>query len=290
MAKLLEKSLASTLAIRARFHNTECISYYEIPYGEISMSPIPQTSIQVIDRLALLLDVLARYGEPVSLKFLAADTGLHPSTAHRILSALTEHGLAEKVGGSGWQLGAKLLQLGHRVRAGSDVRREARPIMDWLRDQIGESVNLTLREGDEVVYVERSTPARAIRVEQVIGSRAPLHVTAVGKLMLAEDGAKGVRGYAMRSGMPRYTRNTMTDAEALISAVRKDTRRGYALDNEEAEIGVGCIGVLIRDGGGNAVAGLSVSAPIERRKEDWIALVTEAGRRISERLGWTGEA
>lgn len=248
-----------------------------------------KTSIQVIDRAVLLLEALGRYGEAVSLKLLAADTGLHPSTAHRILGALAEHGLVEKIGATGWQLGAKLLQLGHRVRVGRDVRREARPIMDWLRDEIGESVNLTLREGDEVVYVERSTPARAIRVEQVIGSRAPLHVTAVGKLMLGEDGPKGVRGYAMRTRMPRFTRNTLTDPESLITTVEQDARRGYALDNEEAELGVGCIGVLIRDGSGKAAAGLSVSAPMERRRAEWIPLVMEAGRRISERMGWTGE-
>lgn len=245
-----------------------------------------QTSIQVIDRMALLLDAMARYAEPASLKFLAADTGLHPSTAHRILTALAEHGYVERVEPAGWQLGAKLLQLGHRVRAGSDVRRAARPVMDWLRDEIGESVNLTLREGDEVIYVERATPARAIRVEQVIGSRAPLHVTAVGKLMLADDGPAGIAAYARRTGLPRYTRNTLTDAEALAGAADAAARRGYALDDEEAEPGVGCIGALIRDATGRVVAGLSVSAPIERRRAEWIPWVVEAARRISARLGY----
>ncbi|MCU0841448.1 MAG: IclR family transcriptional regulator [Thiobacillaceae bacterium] len=245
-----------------------------------------QTSIQVIDRMALLLDAMARYAEPASLKYLAADTGLHPSTAHRILSALAEHGYVERVEPAGWQLGAKLLQLGHRVRAGHDVRREARPVMDWLRDEIGESVNLTLREGDEVIYVERATPARAIRVEQVIGSRAPLHVTAVGKLMLAGDGAAGIAAYARRTGLQRYTRNTLADADALAGAADAAARRGYALDDEEAELGVGCIGALIRDATGRVVAGLSVSAPIERRRQEWIPLVVEAARRVSGRLGY----
>ncbi len=247
-----------------------------------------QTSIQVIDRMALLLDAMARYGEPASLKFLAADTGLHPSTAHRILSALAEHGYVERAEPASWHLGAKLLQLGHRVRAGRDVRREARPVMDWLRDEIGESVNLTLREGDEVIYVERATPARAIRVEQIIGSRAPLHVTAVGKLMLATDGAASMQAYARRTRLPRYTRNTVADLAALINEAEQAARQGYALDNEEAELGVGCIGTLIRDASGNVVAGLSVSAPIERRRAEWIPLVQEAAARISQRLGHVG--
>lgn len=249
-------------------------------------APATQTSIQVIDRMALLLDALARYAEPASLKYLSADTGLHPSTVHRILSALAEHGYVERVEPAAWQLGAKLLQLGHRVRVGQDVRRAARPVMDWLRDEVGESVNLTLRSGDEVIYVERATPARAIRVEQVIGSRAPLHVTAVGKLWLAEEGGPGIAAYARRTGLPRYTPNTLADLEALIQAASLAAARGYALDNEEAELGVGCIGALIRDASGQVVAGLSVSAPIERRQSAWIPLVQEAARRISAKLGY----
>ncbi len=248
----------------------------------------PHTAIQVLDRMALLLDALARYAEPVSLKYLAADTGLNPSTAHRILTALAGHGYVERVEPAAWQLGTKLLQLGHRVRAGQDVRRAARPVMDRLRDEIGESVNLTLRSGDEVIYVERATPARAIRVEQVIGSRAPLHVTAVGKLWLAEDGPEGVRAYARRTGLPRYTPHTLCDLEALLDVTGRCIRLGYALDDEEAEPGVGCIGALIRDATGQVVAGLSVSAPIERRRLEWIPLVTRAAALISERLGYPG--
>ncbi len=253
-------------------------------------SPPVQTAIQVIDRMARLLDAMARYAEPVSLKYLAADTGLHPSTAHRILSALARHGYVERVEPAAWQLGAKLLELGHRVHVGLDVRRAARPVMDRLCEEIGESVNLTLRAGDEVIYVERATPARAIRVEQVIGSRAPLHVTAVGKLWLAEHGPAGIAAYARRTGLPRYTRNTLTDVQTLTDTALVAAQRGYALDDEEAEPGVGCIGCLIRDAGGRVVAGLSVSAPIERRQTAWIPLVQEAADRIAAKLGYMAAA
>jgi len=248
---------------------------------------IEVSAIQVLNRAVALLDAMSRYGEPVSLKFLMADTGLHASTAFRILAALGVHGFVEKTDNGLYVLGTRLLQLGHRVRAGTDVRRAARSVMEWLRDQVGESVNLTLREGDEVVYVERVTPARSIRVEQVIGSRAPLHVTAVGKLMLGEMDKAALMSYAGRTGLERYTRNTLAESQTLADAVRRDRENGYALDNEEAELGVGCIGVLIRDGSGHVAAGLSVSAPIERRQADWVPLVVEAGRRISARLGFT---
>lgn len=121
--------------------------------------------------------------EPVSLKILAAETGLHASTAHRILASLIQNR-----------------------------------------------------------FVEKATPNRMIHVQQLVGSRAPLHVTAVGKL-------------------------------------------GYALDNEEAELAVGCIGVLLYDSTGNVSAGLSVSAPIERRRLEWTADLVEAAERISAQLG-----
>ena len=143
-----------------------------------------KTSIQVLDRATALMDALARYPEPVSLKVLAAEAGLHASTAFRILAALGAHGFVERAAGGRYRLGRKLLQLGSRLQPGLDLRQEARAVMDRLRDELGESVNLTVREGDEVVYVEKATPNRMMHVQQVIGSRAPLHVTAVGKMML----------------------------------------------------------------------------------------------------------
>lgn len=243
------------------------------------------TSIQVIDRSAQLLDCIAASEDPLSLKILAADTGLHPSTAFRILGALTGVGLVERDSAGHYMLGRKLLQLAGRVKRGVDIRKEAIDTMLSLRDRLGETVNLTVREGDEVIYIERVTPQRMMRVEQVIGSRAPLHVTAVGKLMLAELGDAFLNAYAARTGLPAYTRHTLNSIDALRKEVHAGTANGYALDNEEAEEGVGCIGVLVHDSSGAVVAGLSVSAPIERRRDAWIALVRQAGEAISARLG-----
>ena len=242
------------------------------------------SSIQVIDRSASLLDAIASYEQPVSLKILAADTGLHPSTAFRILGALIDVRFVEKDSAGHYLLGKKLVNLASKVHRGIDLRGQSLDIMESLRDAIGETVNLTIREGDEVIYIERVTPNRMMRVEQVIGSRAPLHVTAVGKLMLAELGDHFIRGYAKRTGLKRYTAHTTTTEEDLRNIVHQAQADGYAYDNEEAEEGVGCIGVLIYDDRQAVVAGLSISAPIERRKEEWVKLVQNAGKKISERL------
>ena len=243
------------------------------------------SAIQVIDRAASLLDAIGQNENPVSLKILSADTGLHPSTAFRILGALMEAGFVEKDSAGHYMLGKKLVRLAGKVRRSVDLREQALDIMGVLRDAIGETVNLTVREGDEVIYIERVTSNRMMRVEQVIGSRAPLHVTAVGKLMLAELGEHFIHAYAERTGLKSYTSHTVTTEQDLLNIVYQEQAHGFAYDNEEAEEGVGCIGVLIYDSSKNVVAGLSISAPIERRKEEWVKLVKDAGKKISERLG-----
>ncbi len=246
-------------------------------------------SIQVIKRLARLLDAIALHNNDASLKILSAETGLHPSTAFRILASLSEQGFVERTDKGNYQLGAKLMQLGSRVSSSVDIRKIALPVMEKLRDTLGETINLTIREDDEVVYIERSVAKRMMKVEQVIGSRAPLHVTAVGKLMLGEEGEAACRSYAKRSKLPAYTVNTFSKATPLLQECMTSIQRGYALDNEEAELKVGCIGTLVRDASGQVVAGLSVSAPIERRREEWIALIVAAGQQLSQQLGYRPE-
>ncbi len=241
--------------------------------------------IQVIDRMVGLLDSLARH-EQASLKVLSADTGLHPSTAHRILSTLLQHGWVARSAEGGYQLGSGLRHYALRAEQQVDLRELALPIMSALRDATGETVNLTQGEGDEVVYIERAVSRHLMRVEQVVGSRAPLHATAVGKLMLAAGGAEACAAYAARTGLPSYTANTITDVGVLWAEADIALQQGYAFDNEEAEMGIVCIAVLVRDASGSAVAGLSISAPRERRQEFWTPLLVESGQTLSSRLGY----
>ncbi|MHB1566594.1 MAG: IclR family transcriptional regulator [Acidiferrobacter sp.] len=240
-------------------------------------------AIQVIDRLCALLDALAAEGGTAPLKILTAVTGLAPSTAFRILASAQANALITRDAVGHYRFGPHAQDWAQLVHGRSDLRAIARPIMAWLRDQVQETVNLTIQQGDEVVYVERATSSRMMRVEQIIGSRAPLHTTAVGKLMLARQGEAAVRSYAVRTGLPALTAHTQSDATVLWEGARLALERGYAVDNEEAEIGVGCLGVLLR-GPLPWSAGLSISAPIERRQESWVLLLREAARRIETRL------
>jgi DNA-binding IclR family transcriptional regulator len=242
--------------------------------------------IQVIDRMARLLQVLAQHPEPLGLKQIAQYTGLHPSTAHRILSAMSADRLVDRIEPGSYRLGMRLLELGNLVKSRISVRELALPLMRELHAQTGETVNLSVRHDDEIVYVERTSSGRsAMRVVHVIGTRAPLHVTAAGKLFLLEEGFARLRDYAKRTRLAAHTKNTITNLPVLERDLERIQGQGWATDSEEAEIGVRCVAAAIRDDGGTLVAALSLSTPADRMKTQWGPLVKETAERISRTIG-----
>src|SRR5918993_2938416 len=156
-----------------------------------------------------LLDALAQHTAPVNLKQLANQTTLHPSTAHRILSVMVDNRLVDRIEPGTYRLGIRLLELGSLVQSRISVRQEALPHMQNLHQELGETVNLSVRHEDEVVYIERTAPPTSMmRVVQIIGARAPLHITAVGKIFLAQEATGSCLDYVKRTGLPRFTDNT----------------------------------------------------------------------------------
>ena len=245
-----------------------------------------KTSIQVIERMMNLLDALARNEEPVNLKRLANSTSLHPSTAHRILNMMVEFRMVDRIEPGTYRLGIRLLELGNLVKSRINLRQEALPFMRRLHQELHETVNLSVRQGDEMVYVERLLSDRtAMRVVHLIGARAPLHITAAGKIFLLEDGPEKCREYAQRTGLEVFTKNTIRDLVALNKELDRVRKLGYALDNEEAENGVSCIGAGIHDDEGRLVAGLSLSAPSNRIEKAWCSRVKQIAEEISRALG-----
>lgn len=234
-----------------------------------------------------LLDVLAHYHDSVSLKLLAGEAGLHPSTAHRILAAMSSSGFVERTEPGAYRLGIRLLELGNIVKSRINIREAALPFMERLHAQIGESINLGVRHDDEIIYVERTSSGRSsVRVVHLVGARAPLHVTAVGKLFLVEDGPERVRAYAKRTGLPGYTPTSLTTLSALEKELDRVRRHGVAFDNEEIEMGLRCVAAPVRDDSGELVAGLSVSAPADRYNTQWAPLVRAAADDISHAIGY----
>ena len=234
-----------------------------------------------------LLDVLSQHTVPASLKQLATATQLHPSTAHRILGVMVDNRLVDRIEPGTYRLGIRLVELGSLVKSRISVRQEALPHMQELHRTLGETVNLSVRRDDEVVYIERTAEGNTMmRVVQIIGAHAPLHITAVGKVFLAADTPQRVADYATRTGLPRYTENTLTDAQKLMLELGEIRNRQYAFDNEEAERGVCCVGAGIHNDEGQLIAGLSVSAPTERFRKAWAESVRQAAERISRAMGY----
>ncbi|MBA4256341.1 MAG: IclR family transcriptional regulator [Polaromonas sp.] len=248
--------------------------------------PITPT-VQVIERMFTLLDILSQHEEPVSLKDIALQAGLHPSTTHRILNDLTIGRFVERPEAGSYRLGMRLLELGNLVKARLDVREAALAPMRELHRLIQQPVNLSVRQGDEIVYVERAYSERSgMQVVRAIGGRAPLHLTSVGKLFLAADDVQRVRAYATRTGLAGQTKNSVTQLGKLEAELSQARATGTARDNEELELGVRCIAAGIRDDHGKLVAGLSISAPADRLDDAWLPKLQATAATISEALGY----
>ena len=254
-------------------------------------STVPATpNIQVIERMFALIDVLASKEEAISLKEISEKTGLHPSTTHRILNDLAVGRFVDRPEAGSYRLGMRLLELGNLVKGRLNVRDVALLPMRELHKLTQQPVNLSMRQGDEIVYVERAFSERSgMQVVRAIGGRAPLHLTSVGKLFLALDDPSRIRAYATRTGLSGQTRNSITQLPVLERELTKARQNGVARDNEELELGVRCMASGIYDDQGHLVAGLSISAPADRLDETWLPKLQFTTQEISRSLGFKGK-
>jgi DNA-binding IclR family transcriptional regulator len=252
------------------------------PQSDIPATPV----IQVIERMFSLIDVLASREEAISLKEISEKTGLHPSTAHRILNDLAVGRFVDRPEAGSYRLGMRLLELGNLVKGRLNVRDAAMVPMRELHKLTQQPVNLSMRQGDEIVYIERAYSERSgMQVVRAIGGRAPLHLTSTGKLFLAVDEPQRVRSYATRTGLAGHTRNSITQLPALERELSKARQYGIARDNEELELGVRCMAAGIYDDQGKLVAGLSISAPADRLDDGWLPKLQATANEISSALG-----
>ena len=257
------------------------------PIQNTSSADSGKTSIQVIERIVSLLDALAGFPDPVSLKELSKATGLHPSTAHRILNDMVATRFVDRSEPGTYRLGMRLLELGNIVKSRLNVREAAIDAMRTLHRQTQQTVNLSVRQGDEIVYIDRAFSERSgMQVVRAIGGRAPLHLTSTGKLFLSVEEPKAIRAYATRTGLAGHNKNSITDLVKLEKELQQVKKLGVARDNEELELGVRCMAADIMDDSGKLIAGLSISAPADRLQEDWLVLLIDTANQISATLGF----
>lgn len=253
-----------------------------------STSDLPSTpTVQVIERMFTLIDVLASREEAMPLKEISEKAGLHPSTTHRILNDLVCGRFVDRPQPGSYRLGMRLLELGNLVKGRLNVRDAAVVPMRELHKLIQQPVNLSIRQGDEIIYIERAYSERSgMQVVRAIGGKAPLHLTSVGKLFLAADELPRIRAYATRTGLHGQTKNSITQLDALERELSKVRQLGQANDNEELELGVRCMACGVFDDQGKLVAGLSISAPSGRLEEGWLPKLKETAQSISQTLGY----
>jgi IclR family KDG regulon transcriptional repressor len=226
----------------------------------------------------------------MGISALAQRLGLAKSTVHRLASTLVEYDILEQNRETGkYRLGLALFELGTLVRRKMDVMTEAQAQIHALADLTGETVQLAILDHLSVLYIRIRESRQAVRMSSGLGSRAPAHCTSVGKALLAFQPPEMVQ-QVIDNGLARYTEHTITDGAALQAELATIRARGYAIDDEEIEVGLRCVAAPIRDHSGHVTAAISVAAPVQRMSkktvQTTIPSVVAAAEAISRRLGY----
>lgn len=230
---------------------------------------------QTVEKALQVLAVVAAQDEPISLMMLSRAAGLEKTTTRRLATALLRHGLLRVDPVTrGYSLGLQLVGLAQRALGQLNIAREALPYLERLGALSGEAVHLGLYDDGQVAYTAQIPSIHPVVIRVRVGSRVPLHCTAMGKVLLAFGPALWKEQLLARGLLPAQTPNTITEPGELVEHLARVRRLGYALDDEEHRQGVRCIGAPVRDHSGLAVAAISITGPAFRlAREDLQALV-----------------
>ncbi len=225
----------------------------------------PRQSVQSVERTLDLLEALASAQGEISITHLAERTGLHVSTVHRLLATLVHRGYVRQNRETArYYLGSKLGLLGEGAPRYTELRLQAQPALHSLTDLANETSNLVVLEDTAAVYIDQVQCRQVVRLFTAIGNRVPLQCTAAGKVLLAWLSPDARDRVVDRLEFRTYTPRTIASRSALLAALDAVKRSGYALDEEEYQVGVRCVAVPVVDGDATAVAAISVSAPANR--------------------------
>jgi IclR family transcriptional regulator, KDG regulon repressor len=241
--------------------------------------------IQALDRAAAILNCFGLDRPELNVRDIAEKTGLHKSTAHRILMALHHNGLVEQDAPSGrYHLGLQLVKLGEHALQRLDVRVVARPHLEELAGQSKETVHLAVMDGDQVVMLDRVDGPHALATPSLPGRLFPAHCTSLGKAILAGmDDVDVVRLLGSRP-LKRHTARTITSVEALLAELRTVRKKGYATAEEELEVGLCTVGAVVRGHSGAILGAVSISGPSARLRTATLNALGERVKKTAERI------
>jgi IclR family transcriptional regulator, KDG regulon repressor len=246
--------------------------------------------VRTILNAVRIIDQLSTAGN-LGVTDICQQLSMPKSSVHNILETLVHERIIEKNRESNkYNLGVRLVELGNRAQISLDICRIARPFLVGLNKQTDETVHLTVLDNDEVLYVDCVESKMRIRTYSVIGERAPLHCTAVGKAILAFLPESQRMRIIREKGLVRATPATITDESLLQEDLRKTVQRGYSVDNMEHEDSLRCVGAPIRNWKGEVTASVSVSGPSQRLTLKRVLTIApalvEATTEISRRMGY----
>lgn len=262
-----------------------------IPLSTTPAPPDPgRYRIQAIERACSILGAFTADRPELGVTELSEALGLHKSTVHRFLVNLERGGLVERLPRSGrYRLGLRLFELGSLVVQQMNLWDEALPFLEALVRDSGETGHLAVLDGGEAIYVERVETRRALRIPSAMGRGYPVHATSLGKVLLAHQPEERVKEILAERGMPAFTKRTIVDPDVLALELAAIRNQGYAIDDEEYDEGLRCIGSPIMDHTGTVVAALGIGGPVTRVTPERVAelgkLVRMAAKGLSRRLG-----
>ncbi|GAA4416307.1 allantoin degradation transcriptional regulator AllR [Georgenia halophila] len=219
-----------------------------------------ESGVQSVDRAIDLLEALTDLGGDAGLSELSVSSGLPLPTIHRLMRTLVSRGYARQLPSRRYTLGPRVIRLGEA--AGRQLGAGARPYLEHIARELGETANLAMLDREMAVYVAQASSTHSMRMFTEVGRRVYCHCTGVGKMVLAQLDDDAVRDLTARTGLPAATDRSITDIDALLAELATIRERGYAVDDGEQEIGVRCFAVPVP--GAPTPTAVSVSGPAAR--------------------------
>jgi IclR family acetate operon transcriptional repressor len=250
------------------------------------------TFLTTVAKALSITEILASHSEAgVNLTELSTALTMPKSSTHRYLATLLELGLAERIGDDRFRLGTKVIELAGSFLASSELQKVSEAILNEIAEKSGETTHLAVPSGADVVYIAKVESKHTLGMFSHIGARLPMHCTALGKSILAFSGPERIQDILSELAKPR-TPNTITSESALRKELDLVRLQGFAIDDEENELGIRCVGAPIIDYTGRAIAAMSISGPRDRMDQERCiqlgSLLREAVLKISKRKGFTG--
>ena len=249
-----------------------------------------KSGVQSVERIFQLIEHLAAHPTGVSLQRLAEETGLAKSTVHRLLASLVGLGYVVQDEENGhYRLTLKMFELSSGIVDSMDIMGVAKAHLERLSQRTGEAVHLVIRDGRDIVYIYK-TESGPMRMSSRVGLRSPLYCTGVGKSIMAYLPEDEVEKIWNGSQVVQFTPKTLTTLEALREDLVRVRERGYAIDDEEHDLGVRCMAAPVRNWKGDPVGAISISGPAARMTDDTMAQLVaplqETAGAISQLMGW----